>query len=219
MGKRTRGGERKWWVIYSYKWNIYSIRTTYPSTGLLYQIWRKKKNQKSSHEPIQPFFQNELFCDFHSLFSALDKFFHLIWLMSPLSSSFFFVCVEMAVEKTVCNGYKTTKSQLAASLKEITKRIESLMASPPLASQPPSFDSLPNLIENNNVIMSITLNRQCERFLFDLLNILADHQQHIERCLKNFRSQLNKIHEIVKFRTAIPITSIFVSIRLYSPAI
>lgn len=78
----------------------------------------------------------------------------------------------------------------------------------------PSFDMLPNSIENNNVIKLITLNRQCERFLFDLLNTLVDHQIHIERCLKNFRSQLNKIHEIVKFRIAIPITSIFVSIQL-----
>lgn len=69
-------------------------------------------------------------------------------------------------------------------------------------------------IENNNVNKSITLNRQCERFLHDLLNTLTDHHIHIERYLKHFRNQLNKIHEIVKFRTAIPITSIFVSIEI-----
>lgn len=67
------------------------------------------------------------------------------------------------------------------------------------------------LIENNNAIKSITLYRQCERFLHDLLITLTEHQIHIDRCLKGFRSQLNKIHETVKFRTAIPITSIFVS--------
>lgn len=113
------------------------------------------------------------------------------------------------VEKTVRNGYKTTKLQLCASLKEITDRIELLMA--PLGKRP-SFDIIPSSIKNNNIIKSITLNRQCERFLYDLLNTLTDHQMHIDRCLKNFRSQLNRIHEIVKFRTAIPITSIFVSI-------
>ncbi|XP_031633398.1 cilia- and flagella-associated protein 206 [Contarinia nasturtii] len=110
------------------------------------------------------------------------------------------------IEKTVRNGYKTTKLQLNTSLKEISSRIETLMAT---LGKLPSFDMLPSLIENNNVIKSITLNRQCERFLYDLLNILDDHHIHIDRLLKNFRSQLNKIHEIVKFRTAIPITSIF----------
>ncbi|XP_055325490.1 cilia- and flagella-associated protein 206 [Sitodiplosis mosellana] len=110
------------------------------------------------------------------------------------------------LEKTVRSGYKTTKLQLCTSLKEITDRTELLMA--PLGKLA-SFDMLSSLIENNNIIKSITLNRQCERFLYDLLNTLADHQKHIDRCLKNFRSQLNRIHEIVKFRTAIPITSIF----------
>lgn len=98
--------------------------------------------------------------------------------------------------------------QLTASLKEIMSRIESLMA--PLTKLP-SFDMFPEFIENENVIKSITLNRQCEHFLQDLLNLLSDHQMYIDRYLKNFRNQLNKIHEIVKFRTAIPITSIFVS--------
>lgn len=116
---------------------------------------------------------------------------------------------RIIVEKTVRNGYKTTKLQLNQSLNEITSRIELLMN--PLAKVL-SAETFPGLIENNNVIKSITLNRQCERFLYDLLNTLTEHQTHIERCLKNYRSQLNRIHETVKFRTAIPISSIFVSI-------
>lgn len=112
------------------------------------------------------------------------------------------------VEQTVRNGYKTTKLQLNASLNEITNRIKALIE--PLSTWL-ALDMLPQLLEHNNAIESIILNRQCERFLHDLLNTLSDHQMHIDRCLKSFRCQLNKIHEIVKFRTAIPITSIFVS--------
>lgn len=149
------------------------------------------------------FFQS-YFC---LLFSAHDKFFHLLWLMSLLSFFCFFIRIQ--VEKTVRHGYKTTKLHLSASVTEILNRIESLMA--PLGKLT-IFDMLPNPYENNNIIETIILYRQCERFLHDLLNTLVAHQLHIDRCLKSFRSQLNKIHEIVIFRTAIPITSIFVSI-------
>lgn len=117
---------------------------------------------------------------------------------------------NVQVELTVRNGYKTTKMQLIASLKEITDRIELLMA--PLGTQVSSLDMIPSLMENNNLIKTIILHRQCERFLYDLLSTLVDQQMHIDRCLKNFRNQLNRIHEIVKFRTALPITSIFVSL-------
>lgn len=164
------------------------------------------------------------------LFLVLAHFPHFGWLMSLLPSVFasfspspslsltlllsssltlFLSHTCFSVEKTVRNGFKTTKLQLSTSLKEITGRIESLMR--PMANIS-SAETLASLIENNNVIKSITLNRQCERFLYDLLNILTEHQIYIERYLKNYRSQLNKIHETVKFRTAIPITSIFVSI-------
>lgn len=123
-----------------------------------------------------------------------------------------FVCLyflKNQVEKTIRNGYKTTQLQLSASLQEISSRIQSLMG--PLGKLvAPDIHCW--LIENNNAIKSITLYRQCERFLHDLLITLTDHQIYIDRCLKGFRSQLNKIHETVKFRTAIPITSIFVSI-------
>lgn len=112
------------------------------------------------------------------------------------------------VEKTVRNGYKTTKLQLGISLKEVNDRIDIL--SKPF-SKLLKLNESPHLIESNKIIKAITLNRQCERYLRDLVNTLADHQVYIENYLKNFRIQLNKIHEIVKFRTAIPITSIFVS--------
>lgn len=95
------------------------------------------------------------------------------------------------------------------SLKEITDRINTLTK--PFAQLLKSRPSPVQLMENGNIIKSIALNRQCERFLHDLLNALADQQVYVERYLKNFRNQLNKIHEIVKFRTAIPISSIFVS--------
>lgn len=176
------------------------------------------RNRTSSYLPIQPvnsvkscFQIFVVFSLFLSLFfSAFDKFLNLVWLMSLLFHSFLKKKKKnCSVEKTVRNGYKTTKLQLSASLKEITDQIELLMV--PLGKRP-TFDILPSSIENNYIIKSITLNRQCERFLYDLLNTLTDHQMHIDRCLKNFRSQLNRIHEIVKFRTAIPITSIFVSI-------
>lgn len=113
------------------------------------------------------------------------------------------------MEQTVRNGYKTTKLQLTASLNEITSRIKVLIE--PFSAWP-SHGILPESIKYNNMIKLITLNRQCEHFLYDLSNTLSDLQIYIDRCLKNFRCQLNKIHEIVKFRTAIPITSIFVSI-------
>lgn len=116
--------------------------------------------------------------------------------------------LQIQVEKTVRNGYKTTKLQLNISLKECTDRIEKLV-------QP--FEKLlmlnapTELLESHDISKALTLIRQCERFLHDLLNTLANHQMYIERYLKNFRIQLNKIHEIVKFRTAIPINNIFVS--------
>lgn len=141
----------------------------------------------------------------------LINFSHFRWLMSLLSPTFFLICFsKYQVEKTVRNGYKTTKSQLTASLNEITSQITAMVE--PIAKQL-SHEMLPQLIESNNAIKAITLYRQCERFLHDLLNTLSDQQIHIDRCLKNFRSQLHKIHEIVKFRTAIPITSIFVSMN------
>lgn len=97
------------------------------------------------------------------------------------------------------------------SLKEITDRIDALTKP---FSKLLSLNVSTERIGSNNIAKAITLNRQCERFLYDLMRILLDHQMYIERCLKNFRSQLNKIHEIVKFRTAIPITSIFVSTHI-----
>lgn len=115
---------------------------------------------------------------------------------------------EFQVEKIVRNGYKTTKQQLTVSIKEIIDRTETLVK--PLEKLL-TLNMYAQLIESININKAITLNRQCERFLRDLLNTLADHQIYIESYLKNFRIQLNKIHEIVKFRTAIPITSIFVS--------
>lgn len=78
--------------------------------------------------------------------------------------------------------------------------------------QATSLDMLPSQIENNNLIKKITLHWQCDRFLYDLLSTLVEHPIHKDRCLNNFRNQLNRVHEIVKFRTAIPITSIFVSL-------
>lgn len=157
-----------------------------------------------------------LFTKIFALLSAdVDKFrsFLLIDVTFCVTILIFIVLVKLffPVEQTVRNGYKTTKLQLSASLNEITNRIKALIE--PLATwlEP---DMLPQLLEHNNAIESIRLNRQCERFLYDLLNTLSDHQMHIDRCLKSFRCQLNKIHEIVKFRTAIPITSIFVSKKI-----
>lgn len=149
---------------------------------------------------------------FYASFVFANKFCQRAWLLSPLFyfSPFISVCLDSPpVENTVRNGYKATKSQLNASLKQIASCIERLVGA--LGKQ--SIDRIPSLIEKNNVIKAITLNRQCERFLYDLLNSLAEQQVHIDRHLKTYRSQLNKIHEIVKFRTAIPISSIFVSIK------
>lgn len=130
-----------------------------------------------------------------------------IWLNFLFSfelSSFF----QIQVETTVRNGFKTTKLQLSISLKEVNDRIDALVE--PFAKLLKLNESSQQ-IECDKIIKAITLNRQCERYLRDLANTLADHQTYIESYLKNFRIQLNKIHEIVKFRTAIPITSIFVS--------
>lgn len=93
-------------------------------------------------------------------------------------------------------------------MKEVNDRIDALVE--PFAKLLKLNESSQQ-IECDKIIKAITLNRQCERYLRDLANTLADHQTYIESYLKNFRIQLNKIHEIVKFRTAIPITSIFVS--------
>lgn len=149
--------------------------------------------------------------DCFSFLFSLDKCSNFRWLMFAIV--LFFLC-KFWVERTVRNGYKTTKSQLNASLNEMKSQIRTILE--PMEKLP-THEMVRRLIVNKNAVKSITLNRQCERFLYDLLSTLSDQQLHIERCLKNFRSQLNKIHEIVKFRTAIPITSIFVSMNHICP--
>lgn len=116
----------------------------------------------------------------------------------------------MQVEELLRNGHKTTKLQLNGSLKEIENQISKLIESIVVnGATPIQFNQFPINAENNIIIKLIIFHRQCECFIYDLLNTLTEC--NIDRYLKRFRNQLNEIHEIVKFRTAIPISNIFVS--------
>lgn len=136
---------------------------------------------------------------------------------------FIIIIVLLAVEDVIRNGYKTTKAQLNISINKIKNRID--VTTKPLLkhidnivahlsssswSQQQRFSF--NLIDSN-IVKLITLYRQCERFIYDVLSTFMDNYVQIDRFLKKFRNQLNEIHEIVKFRTAIPITNVFVSIQ------
>lgn len=126
-------------------------------------------------------------------------------------SNFWFLFLQ--VEELLRNGHKTTKSQLNGSLKDIENQISKLLESIVVNEATPiQLNQFPINDENNIIIKLIIFHRQCERFIYDLLNTLTEC--NIDRYLKRFRNQLNEIHEIVKFRTAIPISNIFVSSTL-----
>lgn len=118
--------------------------------------------------------------------------------------------IVKVVEEILRNGCKTTSLQLNASLKDIKSRIASIIE--PLIEQTIQLNQITIDSENAIVIKFIIFYRQCERFIYDLLNTLRDSQTQIDRYIQCFRNQLNEIHEIVKFRTVVPIKNIFVSI-------
>lgn len=103
---------------------------------------------------------------------------------------------------------------MTTSIDEVKSRIEALVIRFEWDSSfwTPNNRLLLNKFENNEFIKSITLYRQCERFVYDLLSTLIELQLHAERNLKGFRNKMMNIHETVKLRIAVPITSIFVSI-------
>lgn len=101
--------------------------------------------------------------------------------------------------------------QLNLSIENIESHIESIMSSEKISSNELSTQLLEDKFKNKRFIEWIILNRQCERFLFDLLNILLDNKTRADKYLKTFCCTLNQIHDIVKFRTSVPITNIFVS--------
>lgn len=123
----------------------------------------------------------------------------------------FAVHMKYTVEETVQKGYETTQIQLNLSIDDIKSRIESIVAPENISSNELSTQLWLKKNKNKRFIEWIILNRQCERFLYDLLNILLDNKTRADEYSKTFRCKLNQIHDIVKFRTSVSITNIFVS--------
>lgn len=116
-----------------------------------------------------------------------------------------------AVEEVVRAGLNATKTQLTISLTKIKKHIGLLIKLLMKCDQSESAGYFPCNTKREYTTRVLILYRQCERFIIDLLNTVIDSHKIVERFLRSFRHCLNDIHEIVKFRTAVPIENIFVS--------
>lgn len=111
----------------------------------------------------------------------------------------------------VQSGYTTTVSQLNISHNEIQQRINVLST----ALQKYTENSDNNVIQltNNDVnklkhILSV--HRQHDIFIDQLMNSLVNVKTDIDNCLQWFQNELQQIHGAVKFRTAVPTEKIFV---------
>ncbi len=64
----------------------------------------------------------------------------------------------------------------------------------------------------SKLVKTSILFRQHEIYAMSLIKSLVDAKSVIDTSLKSFQDQLRHIHELVKFRTAIPTDKIFVRI-------
>lgn len=115
------------------------------------------------------------------------------------------------MEETIRNGCVATKLKLTNATKDVKECIKLLL----LILNYTDTDCERTFTEDKqNTIKLIILYRQCQQMQEDLFNAFLDVQVNCDRLLANFRNCLTRIHNTVKYRTAIAIEHIFVS--LYS---
>lgn len=135
----------------------------------------------------------------YSFFSFLDSFVFILSFLQP-------------VETELQNGCRKTRNHLVTLQKRLTTVANRLTCNFQVDFP---IDSTFGPIESDSDIQQkiklIIFVRQCERIVIDLMDELSDVQQSIGILLKQFRTCLNRIHAIVKFRIAVLIEHIFVS--------
>lgn len=109
------------------------------------------------------------------------------------------------------NGCVATRLQLTNTMKDVKECIRLLLV------QHLKYDGNDQTLtkDKQNIVKLIILYRQCQQMQNDLCNVLLDVRVNCDRLLINFRSCLTRIHNTVKYRIAIGIEHIFVS--LYFP--
>lgn len=114
------------------------------------------------------------------------------------------------VEDTIRSGCVATKSQLSDAKKDVNECVRLLLL---LLNYDES--DLPLTDGQRDIVKLIILYRQCQQLQDDLFNTLLNVQVNCDRLLMNFRNCLTRIHNTVKFRTAIAIEHIFVRFNIF----
>lgn len=115
------------------------------------------------------------------------------------------------------SGFTTTRSQLNISVNELRSRLNLLSTvlsncitvTDNEIKLDKQYNSMDPVIFSKLVKISI-LFRQHEIYVINLTKSLAESKSVIDTSLKAFQDKLLHIHELVKFRTAIPTDKIFV---------
>lgn len=114
------------------------------------------------------------------------------------------------MEDTIRSGCVATKSQLSDAKKDVNECVRLLLL---LLNYDES--DLPLTDGQRDIVKLIILYRQCQQLQDDLFNTLLNVQVNCDRLLMNFRNCLTRIHNTVKFRTAIAIEHIFVRFNIF----
>lgn len=115
------------------------------------------------------------------------------------------------------SGFTTTRSQLNISVNELRSRLNLLSTvlsncitvTDNEIKLDKQYNSMDPVIFSKFVKISI-LFRQHEIYVINLTKSLAESKSVNDSSLKAFQDKLHHIHELVKFRTAIPTDKIFV---------
>lgn len=111
------------------------------------------------------------------------------------------------MEETIRNGCVATKLKLTNAKKDVKECIRLLLL---ILNYTETEQMLTE--DEQNTIKLIILYRQCQQMQDDLFNAFLELQVNSDRLLASFRNCLTRIHNTVKYRTAIAIEHIFVSL-------
>lgn len=143
------------------------------------------------------------------------KFLQLLWYNSLINTKFNF---KFLVEQVILTGFTTTRSQLNISVNELRSRLNLLSTvlsncitvNDNEIKLDTQFDSMDPSIFSKLVKISI-LFHQHDNYVVSLTKSLLEAKAVIiDPSVKAFQDKLRHIHELVKFRTAIPTDKIFV---------
>lgn len=129
------------------------------------------------------------------------------------------IYLKFSVEQVLQSGFTTTRAQLNISVNELRSRLNLLSTvltncisvADHEIKLDTKYNSMDPVIFSKLVKVSI-LFRQHEVFVLSLTKSLTETKSVIDSSLKAFQDKLRHIHELVKFRTAIPTDRIFVRI-------